>query len=83
MFEQWSKTTGRSHPKLKNLIKLPADLIYLWRFFCELSGVELITFSEIRAYCETTNTILQPWEVKALKLLDNLRRTEAARKWQR
>lgn len=82
MFGQWSKTTGRAHPKLENLRKLSVDLIYLWRVFCELSGPDL-TYSEIKAYCETTNTILQPWEVKALKLLDNLRRTEAARKWQR
>lgn len=82
MFAQWGKTTGRTHPKLENLKKLSVDLIYLWRVFCELSGPDL-TYSEIKAYSETTGTVLQPWEVKALKLLDNIRRNEAAKRWQK
>lgn len=82
VFVQWSKTTGRVHPKLKNLKKLPVELIYLWRVFCELSGPDL-TFSEIKAYCETTRTLLWPWEVKALKALDNMRRTEMEKRWRK
>ena len=60
---QWNQNYWPRTSKLENLRKLSVDLIYLWRVFCELSG--LISLTTDKTYCETTNTILQPWEVKA------------------
>jgi len=58
--------------------ELPPHAGYLWNTFVELSscraptgfGSAPISFSEIDAYCRMKRTSLLPWEVDAIRALD-------------
>jgi hypothetical protein len=52
-------------------------VMYLWESFLELNstrqsgmGVNAISYSEIKAYCELTQTRFSPYEIKVIKMLD-------------
>lgn len=71
-----SKATGRKLDEPK----LPAALIYLWNHFMQLHrgrtyngfGANPISWSEFHAYCQVTRTALSPWEVEAIRMLDEV-----------
>ena len=58
---------------------LPAALSYLWNHFAMLHrcrgnngfGPNPISWSEMQAYCYMTGARLAPWEVEAIRLLDD------------
>lgn len=62
----------------ENAPKLPREMRYLWRTFLSLHrargsngfGPNAITWSEMDAYCRLTGTALDPWEVEAIRALD-------------
>ena len=57
---------------------LPAALSYLWNHFAMLHrtrgsngfGPNPISWSEMKAYVEMTGSRLEPWEVEAIRQLD-------------
>lgn len=61
-----------------------AEISYLWPLFCEIknSCENVITFRDIKAYCELTGEILEPWEVRAIRYADDAKRQEDAKQWQ-
>lgn len=58
---------------------MPAALRYLWNHFVQLDrgrtgngfGPNPVTWGEIKAYCEVMRVQLDPWEVEALKAVDD------------
>jgi len=75
-------------PKQLEPVEMPDCLHYLWGWFCELSGgrgyAEFgalpLTFSEIRAWAELTQTEPTAWEVDVIKILDRVYLNEAMKK---
>jgi hypothetical protein len=69
------RATGRKaeHPEL------PTALRYLWNHFILLHkargsngfGPNPLAWSEIRAYCELMQARLDPWEIEAIKVVDD------------
>ena len=59
--------------------KLPMALRYLWNHFATLHaartgngfGANPIGWGELKAYCELTCTRLDPWEVHAIRAVDD------------
>ena len=59
---------------------LPTALRYLWNHFIQLHngrggngfGPNPIAWSEIRAYCDVMRVQLDPWEVEAIKAVDDV-----------
>lgn len=57
---------------------LPREMRYLWRTFLSLHrargsngwGANPIAWSEIDAFCRLTGTALDPWEVDAVRAVD-------------
>lgn len=54
-------------------------VMYLWESFLELNstrqsgmGVNSISYSEIKAYCDLTQTVFSPYEIKVIKMLDRV-----------
>lgn len=56
----------------------PIEMAHIWSAFLDMnsgrqqgfSGPQGLPFTEIKAWCELTNTDLSPFEVDALKRLD-------------
>ena len=75
--EQVQKQTGREMPELEGP-PFPQALVHVWSAFIDLSQCRSvgfsspnpISYSEIRAYMETTMTPLSPIEVQAVRELD-------------
>lgn len=71
-----ARMTGRSLND--NLPKLPREMRYLWRAFTSLHrargsngwGPSPIAWSEIESFCRLTGVALDPWEVEAIRALD-------------
>lgn len=61
-----------------NAPKLPPEMRYLWRTFVSLHrargsngwGPSPIAWSDIDAFCRLTAMTLDPWEVEAIRALD-------------
>ena len=75
---QVQKQTGREIPELEGP-PFPQALVHVWSAFidlskCRSSGFSApnpITYSDIKAYMETTLTPLNPVEVQGIRELDN------------
>jgi hypothetical protein len=75
--EHIEETTGIRDESL-NLPPFPSAVQHLWEWFQELQtartgngmGMNPITFSEIHAWMQLTARLVHPWEVRALKELD-------------
>jgi hypothetical protein len=58
----------------------PDEILHVWENFIEISSTRSpgfngplpITYQEIKSWQELTQTPLAPWEVKAIKKLDNI-----------
>lgn len=67
---------------------IPPAIIYIWIWFCQLSGgrgyseagAMPLSFSEIQAWAELTRMEPMAWEVEAVKALDRVFLTEAMKK---
>lgn len=51
---------------------MPDGCAYLWKYYGELQGAEPLAFVEIEAWSRLTNLFLQPWEILAIKKLDQI-----------
>jgi len=77
--EQIERQTGK-RPKELDGPQFPTVISYIWSAFCSLSGTRSAGFSgpnplsytEIKAWMELTQTYLNPEEVKAVVKLDNM-----------
>ena len=70
---------GAARGGLANPAKFPEGLEYLWAWFLELSftgraylsGTPLpLSNGEIWAWCQLNRAALEPWELRAVRLLD-------------
>jgi len=76
--EQVQKQTGRRIEELESPTPFPTLLSHVWSAFCTLSntrtagysGPNAISYYEIKAWKDLTDTPLKSWEVEALKRLD-------------
>lgn len=75
---QVQKQTGYTPAELVE-IEVSYLVMYLWESFLELNstrqsgmGVNAISYSEIKAYCELTQTHFSPYEIKVIKMLDRV-----------
>jgi hypothetical protein len=75
-------------PEQLQPVDIPAAIIYIWQWFCELSGGRgyseagpgALTYSEILAWAQLTKSDPMAWEVEALKELDRVYLTESSKK---
>lgn len=71
------RQTGKTPEELMGP-EFPASVLYVWSAFVALnsgrsmgfSGPNPISYSEIKAWLELTNTHLSPRDIEAIKLLD-------------
>lgn len=76
--EQVEKQLGRKLKETEPDVEFPFEIQYLWAAFIQLSnartagfsGPNPLSYSEIKAWMEVTNTPLKSWEVDAIKRLD-------------
>lgn len=64
---------------------LPPHLNYLWSAYVTLKNAAggTVTFEQIRAYTELTGEAFDPWEVGALRAVDDAHAEEQAKLWQK
>lgn len=78
--EQVRKQIGHAPEGLENPTKFPNLILHIWSVFCVLnsartagfSGPNPITYTEIQAWKELTETPLTPWELQVIKRLDQV-----------
>lgn len=78
--EQVEKQIGYTPEALENPTIFPRLLSYIWSAFVDLnsartagfSGPNPITYTEIKAWKELTETPLSAWDIQALKRLDQV-----------
>ncbi len=78
--EQVERQTGHTPKALDNPTEFPKLLLYVWSAFCSLnsartagfSGPNPITYSELNAWKELTETPLKAWDIQAIKRLDQV-----------
>lgn len=76
--EQVERQTGRKIEALEPPTEFPVLISHVWSAFCILSnsrsagfsGPNPITYEQIKAWKELTETPLASWEVEAIKRLD-------------
>ncbi len=68
--EQVGKTTGKYDKRLSH--EAPPLFIYLWNIFIDLRNESVVTYAEIKAWCELLNMKLSPSEVTIIKKLDRM-----------
>ena len=67
--EQVYKATGKKPPEL-NTPPLPEEFLYIWHYWCDLHGSELLSFSEMQSWAILNQIELKPFEAHALRQLD-------------
>jgi len=78
--EQVERQTGRRIEALESPRDFPRLLSHVWSAFISLSnsrtsgfsGPNPITYEQILAWKQVTEQPLEPWEVEAIKRLDNI-----------
>lgn len=78
--ESIEKKYGRRDPALDTKIEVQEEGMRAFETFLSLNtgrtgngfGPNAISFTEIKAWCDLYETKLMPWEVQAIKSLDNL-----------
>lgn len=81
---------GRLPDELANAPQMPAELAHVWRWFCELHatrahgqcGAFPIGFAEIAAWAALTGVRPRPFEVAALRAIDDVFMTPEEKKVQ-
>lgn len=78
--QQVERQTGFTPKALENPTEFPMLLMYIWSAFCSLnsartsgfSGLNPITYTELKAWKELTETPLKAWDIQAIKRLDQM-----------
>tara|TARA_R110000744_G_scaffold372117_1_gene483610 strand:+ start:676 stop:981 length:306 start_codon:yes stop_codon:yes gene_type:complete len=78
--KQVERQLGRKPAELEEPNKFPTAISYIWTAFTRLSnrrnsgmnGAEAITFDQIKAWKELTQSNFRPWEIEALLKLDEV-----------
>lgn len=78
--EQVERQIGHAPKGLENPTIFPRLLMHLWSAFCSLnsartagfSGPNPITYTELQAWKELTETPLSSWDIQVLKRLDQV-----------
>jgi hypothetical protein len=78
--QQVERQTGYTPKALENPTPFPKLMMYIWSVFIDLnsartagfSGPNPITYTEIKAWKELTETPLSAWDTQALKRLDQV-----------
>ncbi|WP_448508786.1 phage tail assembly chaperone [Immundisolibacter sp.] len=73
------RSSGVLPEELAEAPELPEVARHIWGWFLELNsarsgngfGISPISYSEIVAWSKLTETVIEPWEVKALRVIDN------------
>lgn len=72
------RDTGITPKRLRDLPELPAELAYVWRWFCELHGARgggfgpaPISYQDIMAWAALTRVRPTLWEVGAIRAIDH------------
>lgn len=76
--EQVERQIGYPPEELLNPTEFPSLLLYIWSAFIDLnsartagfSGPNPLTYTEIKAWKELTDTPLSPWDIQVIKRLD-------------
>lgn len=74
------KQIGHPPEDLTKHVKVPDNGEYVWSAFLSLhsgrsygfNGPEPLTFDNMLAWCKLTGNFLSPWQVDAVKRLDNI-----------
>lgn len=77
--EQVERQIGYRPPQLENPVEFPSLLSHIWFAFISLnsarsigpSGVNPLSYQDIKAWKELTNSVINPKEIEAIKRLDN------------
>lgn len=79
------KSIGRAPEELRNQPPFPDHLNYLWGHYVALKNASggVIGFDQIRAYADLTGEVLAPWEVEAVRAIDDAHSQEQAKAWQK
>lgn len=75
-------------PEQLKPVEIPYHLVYLWEWFCQLSGSRgfsevgplPLSYQEIKAWAELTRMEPMAWEVQVIKNIDTLYLTESMKK---
>ena len=78
--EQVERQIGRRPEALEPPTEFPQLMSHVWSAFCVLSnsrtqgfsGPNPITYEQIKAWKELTETPVAPWEIEAIKSLDTV-----------
>lgn len=70
--EQIERTTGKTPEKLLNMPELPYSLGHVWDWFLDIFRGEQITYQEIQAWANMTDTRPTPYEVRILRKLADI-----------
>lgn len=84
--KQVEKNTG-DRPDDLDGPPFPNNVSHIWSLFIELSGTRPvgfsgplpITYTEIKSYCDLSGIEIRPYEVSAIKYLDNIFIKESAK----
>ena len=78
--EQVERQLGYKPTELEEPNEFPSVVTYIWAVFCRLSnrrtsnetGVNPISFTEIKAWKDLLEVKTQPWEIEAILKLDEV-----------
>ena len=74
MWERISKSRGKAVSELSNAPKLPAECNYIWQIYGKIThGLDKISYTDIDAYNNVSQTQLNSWEVLNLLAIDKIR----------
>lgn len=86
LLTKFSERTGKKHPDLIEP-EVNEFVLYVWEWFIELNsqrtsngfGSNPIQFIDIKSWAELNQRLIKPWEVKAIRRLDNTWLSEMAK----
>lgn len=64
------KTLGRKPAQLAEAPELPHELAYIWEWYREVRGTELLTYTELHHWSMVTGKRLRGWEAELIRSLD-------------
>ncbi len=67
--EQVERTTGVAPPELDHGKKLPEGFEYIWGWFVDIHGPEILKYQEIEAWSRCTGRRIEPAEAEILREL--------------
>lgn len=70
--EQVYKTTGVKPPLLLNRPDFPEELLYVWKWHCDIGNATPLSNLELKSWSDLMQVNLQVWEVEVLRSLDRI-----------